>query len=283
MDDNRDDSMMEARSVELVEKSSTPVSQQTPDALKSHTPPAIETQPDSQNSVMVITPDTAKSSEIPQISQSQSSVFPTVVPTKAVAPTIPYPTQSLVTSTPISANLTLPRINILSSTILTPSNTVSSVPQRIVLPNTIKSSPVKVAPSKPIKSTPIKPMPTKNIMTKQSNQKPGRKSTNRGQNSGDSSEIINLDFDSPYSPGSSDYEDLFEPPAETNNKSVVKPQSKPTKSPAKVQNAFDSLFGSSPIYNNKKPKMDNKSNKMGKKMPPFNSSSKGKRSMCSVF
>lgn len=212
--------------------------------------------------------------------QSQTSVFPNVVTSKPVAPTIPYSTgnQSLVTSTPIAANI-VSRINILSSTLLTPTNVVS-MPQRIILPNTVKSSPVKVTQSKtPIKSTPIKPMPTKNIL-KNTNLKTVRKSGGRNQNS-DANEIVNLDFDSPYSPGSSDYEDLFEPPAETNNKSSMgslKSQPKNTKSPAKVQNAFDALFGSSPMYKGKskdKSKLGNKKNQI--------SPSKGKRSTCLVL
>lgn len=268
----------------MLEKSNTPTSQPTPD-VKSHTPPLTDAQPDSQTSILAKTPD-VKSPEMPigvilnQVVQAQTSVFPNAVTTKPVAPTVPYSAgnQSLITSTPISA----PRINILSSTLLTQTS-AASIPQRIVLPNTvIKSSPVKVTQSKtPIKSTPIKPMPTKNLLSKSSGMKLVRKSGSRG--SGDANDLI-PDFDSPYSPGSSDYEDLFEPPAETNNKPVSKPQQKNMKSPAKVQSAFDALFGSSPIFNTKnKPKIDNKlgggNNKFGAKKNLI-SPIKGKRCMC---
>lgn len=47
-----------------------------------------------------------------------------------------------------------------------------------------------------------------------------------------------IDLDSPYSPGSSDYEDLFEPPTELPS-SIIK--SKLT--PSKKKSVFDSLFG----------------------------------------
>lgn len=242
---------------------------QTGDVTKAHSPTSTGADiqaADSQSSIRGNSPD-SKSPEcsigvvINQVVQIQTSTFNTST-TKPAAPTTAYSSSSsIVTSTPTIANLT-PRVNILSSTVLT-SNVVSSVPQRIVLPNTTKSSPVKVSPSKPpIKSTPIKPMPAKNIMSKNNSNKSNRKSVNRNQNGNDVIDV--LDFDSPYSPGSSDYEDLFEPPVETSSKSNKPVQSaKNTKSPVKMQSTFDNLFGSSPTYNTNK-----KKTKAGKKSHP---------------
>lgn len=245
------------------DKTNTPVQQATPDISRSHSPPMLEAQPDSQSSILTNTPDRPKSPDIAQntISQTQNLIFPSIT-SKPVASALPYSsssTSSLITSTPVSSNLSTQRINILNSTILTPPHVVSSVQQRIVLPNTVKSSPVKV----PIKSTPIKPMPTKNVITK------AQKQATRKITRNDSNDVINLDFDSPYSPGSSDYEDLFEPPPESGIKPVTSktvPQ-KNTKSPIKPQNAFDSLFGSSPLYGSNKSKTtkNDKANKGAKK------------------
>lgn len=263
VDNSRSDSRLELRPAELTDKANTPTRQTTPDVSKSHTPPLLETQPDSQSSILTNTPDNRPTSpdvSITAVVQSQNSIFPNIT-VKPVASTVPYSSTSappLITSTPVSS---ASRINILSSTILTPPHVVSSVQQRIVLPNKVKSSPVKA----PIKSTPIKPMPTKNVLNKAKQQTPIRKTA--------SNEVINLDFDSPYSPGSSDYEDLFEPPPDVG---VVKPTTakagpqKTTKSPVKAQSAFDSLFGSSPVYNinkNKASKND-KGNKASKKNLP---------------
>lgn len=204
--------------------------------------------PDSQSSIRIVnSPTDHKSPECPigvvinQIVQSQASIFPSNVQTS-----------SLITTTQANTS----RVNILNSTVL-PANVVSSVPQRIVLPNVItKSSPIKVSPTKPsIKSTPIKSMPAaKNIV------KNSRKINNRSQNGAESSEM--MDFDSPYSPGSSDYEDLFEPPVEVlkpcKQSTPMQPQKNP-KGAIKMQSTFDSLFGSSPTYNAMKKKSASKS------------------------
>lgn len=71
-------------------------------------------------------------------------------------------------------------------------------PVRIVLPSPTRSQAPKLflAKPSPIKSDPIKPMPA----TKITRAAPARR--------GDSE----LEADSPYSPGSSDFGDLFEPP-----------------------------------------------------------------------
>lgn len=257
LDDNHDDSIIESRSAIDTEKS-TSVMNITPENLKSHTPPLADVQPaDSQSSIHA-TPESSldKSPDHTSTGPNQSQTI-----TKPVAQTIPFssvPT-SIITSTPVSTGLAPSRINIINTTILTPSN-VSSIPQRVVLPNIIKASPVKISPTKAaVKSTPIKPIPMKTSTSSKS----ARKSNSRIQNGNDSSDQ-NLNLDSPYSPGSSDYEDLFEPPTEVLSlKQSAKQVTK--KSPVKVQNAFDSLFGSSPFQKVKGKDFIKSTNKSGKK------------------
>ncbi|KAJ8956760.1 hypothetical protein NQ314_006634 [Rhamnusium bicolor] len=241
IDDNNDN--MESRSaIDLLEKSAN----QTPDVMKSLTPPIADVQPaDSQSSIQA-TPESniGKSPERIGVVINQT-VQPSLSASKPVAQTTPFssvPT-SMITSTPVSSNLAPSRINILNSTIITPPHVASSIPQRIVLPNQVKSSPVKISPTKAaIKSTPIKPMPNKN--SKSNTRK------NRSQNA-IGADDINLDFDSPYSPGSSDYEDLFEPPSENIVKSSKSTSKNNTKSSQKHQSTFDALFGSPNFHKNK--------------------------------
>ncbi|KAJ8915230.1 hypothetical protein NQ315_015453 [Exocentrus adspersus] len=250
------ESTLESRAaIELLEKSINPTN---PELIKSLTPPIADVQPaDSQSSIQA-TPesDGGKSPERINVVINQT-VQPTIAASKPVAQTTPFssvPT-SMITSTPVSSNVASSRINVLNSTIITPPHVVSSLPQRIILPNQVKSSPVKISPTKPtIKSTPIKPMPNKNS-------KPTTTRKSWAQN-GSSVEDPVLDFDSPYSPGSSDYEDLFEPPAESIIKSTTKTATK-SKSPQKShQSVFDALFGS-PSFNKTKTKL-----KFGKKITP---------------
>ncbi|KRT82684.1 hypothetical protein AMK59_4139 [Oryctes borbonicus] len=217
---------------------------------QSHTPPAItDIQPaDSQCSNMKsLSPEKSPEQHIGvvinRVVQSQAAIFPTAA-SKTISS---FSNTSMVTSTPMVP----PRINILNSTVLTPTTIASALPQRIVLPNTTKSSPVKVSPNKlPIKSTPIKPMPAKNLMNKSN--KSSRKSNNHA---GNENHDTLLDFESPYSPGSSDYEDLFEPPAAESsaakNTTTANTNSKQpsAQKPQKDQTAFDMLFGSSPVNN----------------------------------
>lgn len=74
-------------------------------------------------------------------------------------------------------------------------------------------------------------------------------------------DIVDMDLDSPYSPGSSEGDDLFEPPPENvkaslgirssqqtqkNSKHNLPPTSTTHKSPSKSQDKFDSIFGLSP-------------------------------------
>lgn len=245
--------------IEINDKGTTPTTQSS--TTKSHTPPlsSADIQPaDSQSSVRAITPDVTitSSPERPvgivmnQIVQPQVTVFPTVVSKPVASSIYSSGTTSLITATPVSSHLNISRINILNSSLITPTTVTSSIPQRIVLPNITRSSPInKVSPSKtPIKLTPIKPMPSKNpVKVSGTNIKSTWKSKNRNLEGND----LNLDFESPYSPGSSDYEDLFEPPPDMSNiKTVQKPTqtTKNTKSPAKNQSMFDSLFGSSPVH-----------------------------------
>ncbi|CAH0558738.1 unnamed protein product [Brassicogethes aeneus] len=193
----------------------------TPDVLKSMTPPVAEIQPaDSQSGAQDLKSPERIGVLINQVLQPINSTS-----TKPVAQTVPF--SSVPTSHNNSApatNSTAPRINIINSTIVQP----SSIPQRIVLPNVQKSSPVKIPPTKS-----IKPMPSKSK---------GRKRQNGTDDM--------MDLDSPYSPGSSDYEDLFEPPPDITTKAN---KNKKPANTAKVKNTFDALFGS-PSYNTKKSK-----------------------------
>lgn len=68
-----------------------------------------------------------------------------------------------------------------------------------------------------------------------------------------SENTIIMDLDSPYSPGSNDYEDLFEPPPETTKVSNNTSKNQSSKSAGKSGNAFDSLFSASPIVRKSKP------------------------------
>lgn len=79
----------------------------------------------------------------------------------------------------------------------------------------------------------------------------------QGRQNGASDDMV-LDLDSPYSPGSSDYEDLFEPPPESGGKSS-KSSSKTTSS--KTKSTFDALFGS-PSYSASKPTKKDKVKKV---------------------
>ncbi|CAG9863845.1 unnamed protein product [Phyllotreta striolata] len=200
------------------------------EAVKSLTPPLADVQPaDSQSSVQA-TPDS-------NLDKS---------PDIAKGPTPPAQTQTTtapITSTPISSNSSVPtsRFNLLNSTVITPSTVVSSMPQRIAIPSQAqikpKISPTKMASSKQAKAT--------------------RKRAQNGTN-----EDVMLDFDSPYSPGSSDYEDLFEPPSEIVTKPVIKGKSK--QQPKHASSAFDALFGSP---GNKPKKANGKQQKKGVATP----------------
>lgn len=194
------------------------------------TPPVADIQPaDSQSSVRVVTPEKSPENAIGvvinQVTQAQtSSIFPTI-PKPIQIPS----TSSIITSTATSTSSVGSKINILNSTILQPS-ALPSLP-RIPLPIIIKTN-------SPVKVPPVKPSPAKTT-SKASSTKAARKSFARTQNGNDVDPM--MDFESPYSPGSSDYEDLFEPPPDT---------SKPSKSSKNKSDgkAFDNLFGS-PSYN----------------------------------
>ncbi|KAK4882675.1 hypothetical protein RN001_005994 [Aquatica leii] len=257
IEDTQEDLVDRSSIIDITDKGSPPAVA----VSKSHTPPipVADIQPaDSQSSIRAITPDTniGSSPERPigvvinQLVQPQPSVFPTV--SKSVAPIVySSGSTSLITSTPVSSNLSVPRISLNSSVITAPTVT-STVSQRIILPTAAKLSPInKVSPTKAsTKMTPIKPMPINKNPTKPANvSKLSWKSKSKSNENNDA----NLDFDSPYSPGSSDYEDLFEPPPETAVKNVGKStqNTKNTKSPNKTQTAFDALFGSSPMYANR--------------------------------
>ncbi|GLV43661.1 uncharacterized protein CBL_07012 [Carabus blaptoides fortunei] len=254
---------------------------------QTRTPPTTGTETESESAKGDSNDKNGKSPErnsIGVVINQQVQPFPAVV--KPIQSTAVYSsaTPSIITSTPASSNAGLPRANLFNTTATVggaPRMVPTSVPQRIILPTPAKSSPAKMSPLKsspskpPIKSTPIKPMPSKIMISKLPvpNVKPvtpirkssQAKTANRtvGQN-GNEVIDVDLDFESPYSPGSSDYEDLFEPPVEsTKNNSSSRTQQQPknttTKSPAK-QNTFDNLFGSSPVFRAQNNKSKSKSN-----------------------
>lgn len=117
----------------------------------------------------------------------------------------------------------------------TSSSTSRSIPQRAVsqsdrlLASVIKGA-LSVRPaSKP--STPVKTISRQN-----------------GEPSAQT-EVIDMDLDSPYSPGSSEGDDLFEPPPVYNSKGTPTKsttRSKPASGGASKSDKFDTLFGSSP-------------------------------------
>ncbi|XP_077291234.1 uncharacterized protein LOC143914771 [Arctopsyche grandis] len=175
---------------------------------------------------------------------SPKLIFSTVAPT-------------VVTSTPVYLN-PVPRIAVYSmGSSPSTQKTTPVLSQKITLPSPTKSSPLKSQPPKlfltkpsPIKSTPIKPMPsTKTLISKLPlptiKPLPTRsQKTNKNKSGQNGSDIINLDMDidSPYSPGSSDFGDLFEPPSD-NGKHISSTPVFPQKAGSKFDN-FDNLFGS---------------------------------------
>ncbi|XP_050312938.1 PHD and RING finger domain-containing protein 1-like [Anthonomus grandis grandis] len=223
----------------IIEKNSSNMdletSGQTPDIIRSLTPPMPDIQPaDSQSSIQEI----IETSCSPPKNQLQP---PGNNNGKPVGQTAPFNTSTvqttLVSSTPVSSTITVSRINILSSSLITQS---SAVPQRVLLANQATKPVAKSAPIKPQLATNKKSSTVKN---------------------GNSLDDVNLDFESPYSPGSSDYEDLFEPPSEP-----VKPKSTKVKSGKKAGGSvFDNLFGSPPVYNKAKKKGGGGGKKMSNK------------------
>lgn len=191
---------------------------------------------DSNPTVTVQSPERNSASVVP--STKTQTVHSAIV--KPNSPKLVYSsvTPSVVTSTPgyLSA---VPRIGVYSSS--TP-----PASQRIMLPSPTKSQPSKLFLSKPspIKSTPIKPMPSKTIISKlpMPSIKPLPARGAKGNNGKNGNDIIELDMDmdSPYSPGSSDFGDLFEPPADNGKQSNNYSQNKPN---SKFSMVFDSLFG----------------------------------------
>lgn len=71
----------------------------------------------------------------------------------------------------------------------------------------------------------------------------GNKTGVRAQQNGDPSDDMDIDLGSPYSPGSSEGDDLFEPPVATPPRNSAKPV---TRTKTSSSNKFDTIFGSSP-------------------------------------
>lgn len=115
-----------------------------------------------------------------------------------------------------------------------------------------KTSPTKA----PTKLTPVKPLPAKKLPITTATTSFVRKKSRFSQkknNSGDAMDnTIIMDVDSPYSPGSNDYEDLFEPPPETLKLSSNSNKVQGGKSGNKNTNTFDALFSASPVVKKSK-------------------------------
>lgn len=208
----------------------------TPDIgiAKSHTPPLADIQPaDSQTNTQMC----LGGSTTPEESDKQGQLAPTAIAqgNSPIFSSKVKTTVSAAASTPTSSITTAPRVNILNSTIITP-----ILPAK---PSPTKAS-VKMMPKRiPSTNAPKLPKPAPKMKN------------NRSTDSNDS----NMDLDSPYSPGPSDFEDLFEPPTEHKNKPKPAPpppvqqQSQPP-TKASTKQTFDNLFGSP--GNKSKSKMD---------------------------
>lgn len=217
---------------------------------------------------MLQSPDMSNSSATVNKAIQPQSTYSAVV--KPSSPKLIYSTvtPTVATLTPAYLNPSVPRISAFNMG-GSPSTqkTVPVLSQKITLPSPTKSSPLKSQPPKlfstkpsPIKSTPIKPMvssktlisklPMPTIKPIPRNQKINKTPNKSGQN-GNETMSVNMDIDSPYSPGSSDFGDLFEPPSDNGKHNVTATASFPQKSGSKFE-SFDSLFSIKPSSKNTK-------------------------------
>ncbi|GBP47255.1 PHD and RING finger domain-containing protein 1 [Eumeta japonica] len=168
-----------------------------------------------------------------------------ILPAASIAPTTQSPSAVQATAQPVYLSAALPRVGVFSGA---PSPQRGPTGQRIVLPSPTKSSPIRpqqpklfLAKPSPIKSNPIKPLQSTKISKLPL---PAMKTVGvvRKQPTASADDDLGAGLDSPYSPGSSDFGDLFEPPADatapTSATASAKTYSKPTKG-----DLFDSLLG----------------------------------------
>lgn len=251
------DDVLNARPITPIEKvmallqSTRNVSPTDPNA-EEDVPPHVRSEDDSttqgaQNNMNQQSPDRTSIGVIINKAVQPQSHFSAVIKPNSPKPIYSTVIPTIVTSAPIYLNAAIPRIGAFTTNAPSPrsNSSIQVTSQRIVLPSPTKSSPLKNQPAKlflakpsPIKSTPIKPMPSKTIISKLPlpNVKPLGPRRNVNKSNGKSNnDIIDLDFDmdSPYSPGSSDFGDLFEPPSDKGN-AYSKALSK--------GDTFDSLF-----------------------------------------
>lgn len=195
----------------------------------------------------------------------------TSTPTHCSTPSNYANLPSSIASTPISPLTSTPvsRSNVFSTPI------TITVPQLSShhLPHHLPSSPV-VSQQRAVGIKTVPEKVTSISYVKSSSQRP------TGQQNGDqkeqiqdtSTEVVDMDLDSPYSPGSSEGDDLFEPPSETVKPTAAyppinaRPSQTPQKNvrqslpavgntPNKQPDKFDALFGMSPARNKGSSKM----------------------------
>ncbi|XP_049805167.1 serine/arginine repetitive matrix protein 2-like [Schistocerca nitens] len=185
---------------------------------------------------------------------SNYSNLPSSIASTPISPLTSTPvSRSNVFSTPIT--ITVPQLSSHHLPHHLPSSPVVSQ-QRTV---GIKTVPEKVTAISYVKSVPQRPTGQQN-----GDQKEQMQDT--------STEVVDMDLDSPYSPGSSEGDDLFEPPSETvkptaayppmNTRASQTPQKNLRQSlpatgntPNKPPDKFDALFGMSPARNKGSTKM----------------------------
>ncbi|KAJ9591860.1 hypothetical protein L9F63_001583, partial [Diploptera punctata] len=221
-------------------------------------------------------------SSIKQVAQQQPI---TSTPTHSAAPTPVFPTLTpasiaSILCTPPPSTLPIGRMALFNPPAM-------AVPQLLVqqqqTPALLISSPV-VVPQRPpppiVRTTPDKPTPPPAKLTPvrtNTVQNGEQTQTSQKQPPDTSTDVVDMDLESPYSPGSSEGDDLFEPPTEVKsgsttaslsqlgNRTVPQPaknsnklplplvamlHKSPSKPPA-GQDKFDAIFGLSPLRVNK--------------------------------
>lgn len=225
-------------------------------------------------------------SSVKQVAQQQP-ITSTPTHTAAATPVFPTLTPASIASilcTPPPSSLPLGRVTLFNPPTMavpqllvqqqqqqqqqTPALLIGSpvVPQRPP-PNVVRTTPEKPAPP-PAKLAPVRTNTVQNGEQTQTSQK---------QPPDTSTDVVDMDLESPYSPGSSEGDDLFDPPAEVKssnttssfsalgNRTVPQPAKnsnklplplvamlhKPPGKPPAGQDKFDAIFGLSPLRLNK--------------------------------
>ncbi|XP_033215800.1 uncharacterized protein LOC117172115 isoform X3 [Belonocnema kinseyi] len=210
----------------------------------------ISPENDSLGDVAIVSESPTKSQQNQQNAQSTATPFPTINPVLA---TVAAAVQRNMfnANAPATAQRNLLQTNRISP----PSYQIKQRPlERPQLPNLFANS--------------IKTMPLRTS-------KPAAKSNALSQN-GNETEMMNdvIDMSSPYSPGSTLSDGLFEPPSPYNSPPPVFSKSKGNKDSKK--DAFDTLFGSSPATNRISTKVKVKKDKRKKRVYPLSSATNPK-------